>query len=66
MKFLRTVCLNDEHNQPIDIHEDKDGFWWSWTLLDDDEKYGPYKSAAEAYQDAEDYANAGAPCEGDF
>lgn len=58
MKFIRTATLNDEHNQPIDIHQNEDGFWWEWTL-DPGEKYGPYKSASEAYMDAEAFCNAG-------
>lgn len=57
MKFLRTVILNDEHNQPIDIYQNEDGFWWEWTA-DPIEKYGPYKSASDAYLDAEAYCNA--------
>lgn len=59
MKFLRTLCLNDEHNQPIDIFQNEDGFWWEWTN-DPGEKYGPYRSPADAYIDANEYANAGA------
>jgi len=59
MKLLRTVCLNDEHNQPINIHENKDGFWWEWTNAPGD-KYGPFRSVSDAYVDAEEFANTGA------
>lgn len=58
MKFIRTVCLNDEHNQPINLYDDDDGFWWEFKD-DPAEKYGPYRSAADAYKDAEDYCNDG-------
>lgn len=58
MKFIKTVCLNDEHNQPINIYANEDGFWWEWTN-DQAEKYGPYRSKSDAYLDAQAYANDG-------
>jgi hypothetical protein len=59
VKFIKTVCLNDEHNQPINILHNDEGFWWEWTLITG-EIYGPYEVEADAYLAANDFANDGA------
>ena len=61
MQYICTKLLEDEHQQPIHIHKDRKGFWWSFAHLQNAEKNGPFRSEIKAWEAANEYANELAP-----
>jgi hypothetical protein len=64
MKFVKTMTLNDEHRQEVNLYQNPKGFWWKFKNWPEDSKQdsnGPFKSPSAAYLAACEYCNQLAP-----